>query len=112
VQTSRAQRAPMPPAYIASLAGLAMLRALQTAFVASFHERSTLGALICFLTRASDAMIDGECFATSLTRIGVSSALRNAIVRGCMRADSGSVALPWPDVQRQAATRGLVRAGR
>src|SRR5262249_52610825 len=33
-----------PPAFIAVLAGLAMLRVLQTAFVSSFRDRYTLGA--------------------------------------------------------------------
>jgi benzoate membrane transport protein len=38
-----------PPAFIATLAGLAMLRVLQTAFVVAFHGRFTLGALVTFL---------------------------------------------------------------
>jgi benzoate membrane transport protein len=43
-----------PPAFIATLAGLAMLRVLQTAFVASFRDRYTLGALVCFLVTVAD----------------------------------------------------------
>ena len=35
-----------PPAFIATLAGLAMLRVLQTAFTASFAGRYSLGALV------------------------------------------------------------------
>ena len=46
-----------PPAFIATLAGLAMLRVLQTAFVASFGERFTLGALVCFLVTVADVPI-------------------------------------------------------
>jgi benzoate membrane transport protein len=46
-----------PPAFIATLAGLAMLRVLQTAFVASFRDRSTLGALVCFLVTVADVPI-------------------------------------------------------
>jgi benzoate membrane transport protein len=46
-----------PPAFIATLAGLAMLRVLQTAFVASFRERFTLGALVCFLVTVADVPI-------------------------------------------------------
>jgi benzoate membrane transport protein len=46
-----------PPAFIATLAGLAMLRVLQTAFVASFRERYTLGALICFVVTVADVPI-------------------------------------------------------
>src|SRR5262249_52055531 len=38
-----------PPAFIATLAGLAMLRVLQTAFTISFQGRFTLGALVTFL---------------------------------------------------------------
>ena len=46
-----------PPAFIATLAGLAMLRVLQTAFTASFRERYTLGALVCFLVTVADMPI-------------------------------------------------------
>lgn len=38
-----------PPAFIATLAGLAMLRVLQTAFAVAFQGRFTLGALVTFL---------------------------------------------------------------
>lgn len=38
-----------PPAFIATLAGLAMLRVLQSAFVIGFQGRFTLGALVTFL---------------------------------------------------------------
>ena len=48
-----------PPAFIATLAGLAMLRVLQNAFVASFAGRSTFGALICFLVTVADLAIFG-----------------------------------------------------
>jgi benzoate membrane transport protein len=46
-----------PPAFIATLAGLAMLRVLQTAFTASFRDRYTLGALVCFLVTVADVPI-------------------------------------------------------
>jgi benzoate membrane transport protein len=46
-----------PPAFIATLAGLAMLRVLQTAFTVSFRERYTLGALVCFLVTVADMPI-------------------------------------------------------
>ena len=46
-----------PPAFIAALAGLAMLRVLQTAFNVSFRERFTLGALITFLVTVADVPI-------------------------------------------------------
>jgi len=46
-----------PPAFIGALAGLAMLRVLQTAFSVSFRERFTLGALITFLITVADVPI-------------------------------------------------------
>ena len=46
-----------PPAFVATLAGLAMLRVLQTAFVAAFGERFSLGALVCFLVTVADLPI-------------------------------------------------------
>ncbi len=46
-----------PPAYVATLGGLAMLRALQGAFVASFAHRFTLGALVTFLVTITDVTI-------------------------------------------------------
>jgi len=46
-----------PPAFIAALAGLAMLRVLQRAFVASFAGRFTLGALVSFLVTVSGVSI-------------------------------------------------------
>jgi len=46
-----------PKAFIAALAGLAMLRVLQTAFVVSFKERFTLGALVTFLVTVADVPI-------------------------------------------------------
>ena len=38
-----------PPAFIATLAGLAMLRVLQSAFAVAFQGRFTMGALVTFL---------------------------------------------------------------
>ena len=46
-----------PPAFIATLAGLAMLRVLQTAFQASFREKFSFGALVCFLVTVADVPI-------------------------------------------------------
>ncbi len=42
-----------PPAFVATLGGLAMLRALQAAFVAAFGGRFTLSALVTFVVTAS-----------------------------------------------------------
>lgn len=46
-----------PPAFVAALAGLAMLRVLQTAFSISFGGRFTLGALVTFLVTVADVPI-------------------------------------------------------
>jgi benzoate membrane transport protein len=46
-----------PPAFIATLAGLAMLRVLQTAFTVSFRDRFSFGALVCFLVTVADVPI-------------------------------------------------------
>lgn len=46
-----------PPAFIATLGGLAMLRILQTAFTASFKDRFTFGALVTFLVTVADVAI-------------------------------------------------------
>jgi benzoate membrane transport protein len=46
-----------PKAFIAALAGLAMLRVLQTAFAASFGGRFALGALVTFLVTVADVAI-------------------------------------------------------
>ena len=43
-----------PPAYVAALAGLAMLRVLQSSFVTAFASRFTLGALVTFVVTVSD----------------------------------------------------------
>jgi benzoate membrane transport protein len=46
-----------PRAFIATLAGLAMLRVLQTAFTVSFRDRFSFGALVCFLVTVADVPI-------------------------------------------------------
>lgn len=46
-----------PPAFIATLAGLALLRVLQNAFQVSFRGRFTLGALVTFLVTLADHAI-------------------------------------------------------
>ena len=46
-----------PPAFIATLAGLAMLRVLQAAFSVAFADRHTLGALIAFIVTVADVTI-------------------------------------------------------
>jgi benzoate membrane transport protein len=46
-----------PSAFIAAIAGLAMLRVLQTAFTLAFKDRCALGALVTFLVTAADVPI-------------------------------------------------------
>jgi benzoate membrane transport protein len=46
-----------PPAFIAALGGLAMLRVLQTAFSVSFGGKFALGALVTFLVTVADVPI-------------------------------------------------------
>ena len=46
-----------PPAFIAALAGLAMLRVLQSAFSIAFAERYSLGALVAFIVTVADVTI-------------------------------------------------------
>ena len=46
-----------PSAFIVTLAGLAMLRVLQNAFVAAFAGPFSLGALVCFLITVSGVSI-------------------------------------------------------
>ena len=43
-----------PKAFVMTLAGLAMLRVLQAAFVSSFKDRFALGALVAFLVTVAD----------------------------------------------------------
>lgn len=46
-----------PPAFIATLGGLAMLKVLQAAFVAAFGQRFTLSALVTFVVTASGVTV-------------------------------------------------------
>jgi len=46
-----------PGAFIATLAGLAMLRVLQASFVTAFSSRFTLGALVTFVVTVADVKI-------------------------------------------------------
>ena len=54
--TALVRGAGLPP-NIAALAGLAMLRVLQTAFTISFKDRFALGALVTFLVTVADVAI-------------------------------------------------------
>ena len=46
-----------PPAFISTLAGLALLRVLQASFVISFSGNFSLGALVCFIITMADQSI-------------------------------------------------------
>ncbi|MET0277537.1 MAG: benzoate/H(+) symporter BenE family transporter [Pseudorhodoplanes sp.] len=46
-----------PPAFIATLAGLAILRVLQTAFQVSFRDKFSFGAVVCFVVTVADIPI-------------------------------------------------------
>jgi benzoate membrane transport protein len=48
-----------PGAFIATLAGLAMLRVLQSAFAIAFRDRCALGALVAFLVTVADIGLGG-----------------------------------------------------
>jgi len=43
-----------PPAFVATLGGLALLRVLQASFVTAFSSRFTLGALVTFIVTVAD----------------------------------------------------------
>jgi benzoate membrane transport protein len=66
-----------PPAFIAALAGLAMLRVLQSAFVAAFRERFALGALVAMLVTVADLGLwnIGAAFWGLLAGLGISALL-------------------------------------
>jgi benzoate membrane transport protein len=66
-----------PPAFIATLAGLAMLRVLQSAFVAAFRERFALGALVAMLVTVADLGLwnIGAAFWGLLAGLGISALL-------------------------------------
>jgi benzoate membrane transport protein len=72
-----------PKAFIMTLAGLAMLRVLQTAFVASFRDRFTLGALVTFLVTVADLSLFniGAAFWALVAGFAVSWALERGDFR-------------------------------
>ena len=69
-----------PAALVTALAGLAMLRVLQGAFVASFAGRFTLGALVSFMVTVADLPIlnIGGAFWGLLAGLAVSALLERA----------------------------------
>jgi benzoate membrane transport protein len=66
-----------PPAFIAALGGLALLRVLQASFVAAFSARFTLGALVTFVVTVADVTVlnVGAAFWGLLVGLAVSGLL-------------------------------------
>jgi benzoate membrane transport protein len=66
-----------PPAFIAALAGLALLRVLQASFVTAFSTRFTLGALVTFVVTVADVTVlnIGAAFWGLLVGLAVSGLL-------------------------------------
>ncbi len=96
-----------PPAFIGALAGLAMLRVLQTAFNVSFRERFTLGALVTFLITVADVPIFnvGAPFWGSGHRLRRVAPARAQGLRRCRRLRRG------PSGRRSDEKRGLLNRG-
>jgi benzoate membrane transport protein len=69
-----------PKSFIAALAGLAMLRVLQTAFVTAFATRFSLGALVAFLVTIADVPLFnvGAAFWGLVSGIVISALLERA----------------------------------
>lgn len=78
-----------PPSFVMTLAGLAMLRALQGAFVAAFKERFSLGALVAFLVTVADLTLlnVGAAFWGLVAGLGVSWLLERADFTALRDAD-------------------------
>ena len=76
-----------PKAFVMTLAGLAMLRVLQAAFVTSFKDRFTLGALVAFLVTVADLGLwnIGAAFWGLLAGIAVSWLLERADFKAAAR---------------------------
>jgi benzoate membrane transport protein len=69
-----------PKSLVMTLAGLAMLRVLQTAFVTAFSQRFTLGALVAFLVTVADVPLlnVGAAFWGLLAGLAISVLLERA----------------------------------
>lgn len=69
-----------PKSLLTTLAGLAMLRVLQTAFITAFKERFSLGALVAFLVTVADVPLlnVGAAFWGLLAGLVISSLLERA----------------------------------
>jgi benzoate membrane transport protein len=73
-----------PKSLVMTLAGLAMLRVLQTAFVTAFARRFSLGALVAFLVTVADVPLlnVGAAFWGLLAGLGISALLERADFSG------------------------------
>jgi benzoate membrane transport protein len=77
-----------PAAFLATLAGLAMLRVLEAAFVTAFRTRFTLGALVTFVVTVADVSVFniGAAFWGLVAGLAVSLLLeRSDFTRGTER---------------------------
>ena len=93
-----------PPAFVAVLAGLAMLRVLQAAFATAFGSRFTLGALVTFVVTVADITVlnIGAAFWGLVAGILVSMLLE--------RPDfAARCAQPGPGTRERAGPRRLPR---
>jgi benzoate membrane transport protein len=91
-----------PPAFIATLAGLAMLRVLQTAFNVAFRERFTLGALVTFIVTVADVPIlnVGAPFWALVIGYAVSRLLERKDFGAATGAAASTVSKPGPIASR------------
>ena len=66
-----------PPAFIATLGGLALFRVLQASFVAAFSTHFSLGALVTFVVTVADVTVlnVGAAFWGLLAGLAVSALL-------------------------------------
>ena len=76
----------LPTAFIAMLGGLAMLRVLQSSFVAAFGTRFTFGALITFVVIAALAARDGMLGKLSVERADGSDVLDTPFAKALVQA--------------------------
>lgn len=78
----------MPAAFVAAIAGLAMLQSLRAAFVSAFATRFTLGALVCFLVTVSDITVlnVSAAFWGIVAGLGTTAALERADLRAHLDA--------------------------
>jgi benzoate membrane transport protein len=80
-----------PKSLVMALAGLAMLRVLQTAFITAFKERFSLGALVAFLVTVADVPLlnVGAAFWGLVARFSISWLLERSNFTGDTKSSHG-----------------------